>query len=572
MASLTAKKVGRHTYYYARQCQRVNGKPKIVWQKYLGKLDDIIDAVGQAKGKTADTPKPLQALVLDSAAIVALLDIAKRLRLVEHIDRHVPKERDGPSVGTYLLIATLNRCVAPCSKASIRRWFEDTVLGRRLEIQPSQLSSQRFWDNMDRILPEDIERIEADLVATMVKRFEVDLHRVLFDATNFFTFIDTFNQRSTLAQRGKSKQGRASLRIVGLALLITQDAHLPLLHRTYPGNKPDAPTFSSLIQDLVRRCQQITGAAEHVTLIFDKGNNSKDNLEAVAESRFNFVGSLVPTQHPELLKIPRKKFHSLAEDGLPNVLAYRTRKSVFGVERTVVVTFNDNLFCAQAQTLLREITKRQQHLQQLQQRLQRWARGQVRRGNPPTLQATQKKINGWLKARHMKDLFKIELEEKDGLPRLHYRFDHRAWERLQKTLLGKHLLFTDLDDSSDAEIVRAYRSQAHIEDAFRTMKDPYHIALRPQHHWTDQKIQVHVFYCVLALMLVSLLQREVHRLGLGGSIAEILDELGKIRQVGVLYPPQGRQKKPTLIWTLSKMTERQRALFEGLELERYLPP
>src|SRR3989304_2091251 len=75
--------------------------------------------------------------------------------------------------------------------------------------------------------------------------------RLLFDGTNFFPFLDTFNDRSTLAQRGKSKQGRASLRIVGLALLVSADFHVPLLHRTYPGNQHDAPTFSSLVQGMV---------------------------------------------------------------------------------------------------------------------------------------------------------------------------------------------------------------------------------------------------------------------------------------------------------------------------------
>jgi len=41
MPSLTAKVIDGHTYYYARYCQRVNGKPKIVRQVYLGKVEDL---------------------------------------------------------------------------------------------------------------------------------------------------------------------------------------------------------------------------------------------------------------------------------------------------------------------------------------------------------------------------------------------------------------------------------------------------------------------------------------------------------------------------------------------------
>jgi len=170
----------------------------------------------------------------------------------------------------------------------------------------------------------------------------------------------------------------------------------------------------------------------------------------------------------------------------------------------------------------------------------------------------------------MKALFDVEVIERDGLPMLKYRFNRHAWERLQKTLLGKNILFTDNDDWTDAEIVHGYRSQHHVETAFRTMKNPRHICLRPQHHWTDQKIEVHVFYCVLALTLCSLLRRELHQRGIDRSIPDILDQLAKIREVGVVFASQGRKRKPVIKATLSAMAEDQQALYDALDLSRYL--
>ena len=137
-------------------------------------------------------------------------------------------------------------------------------------------------------------------------------------------------------------------------------------------------------------------------------------------------------------------------------------------------------------------------------------------------------------------------------------------------MLGKNILFTDNDDWTDAEIVHGYRSQHHVESAFRTMKDPCHISLRPQHHWTDQKIEVHVFYCVLGLTLCSLLRRELHQRDIDRSIADILDQLDKIHEVGVLFAPEGRKRKPIIKTTLSTMTADQRALYDALDLSRYL--
>src|SRR5436309_1430627 len=409
MASLLKKTVRGKTYYYARECRRVDGKPKIVWHKYLGRADDIIAALTQPT--TPRTTAPESAVITEFGAIVALSALARRLRRVEHIDRHLPAPRGprGPSVGHYLLVAALNRCTDPRSKAQIAAWYQRSVLRRLLEFRPEQLTSQRFWDQMDRLPPHAIRAIERDLTAHLVREFALDVRQVLFDATNFFTFIDTFNQRCTLAQRGKSKEGRAALRIVGLALLVTTDFHLPLLHRTYPGNRADSPTFSSLTSELIDRCKALTGEASSVTLVFDKGNNSKENLQALAASPLHFIGSLVPTQHRDLLSLPDSQFRSLASEGLPGVRVVRTEKKIFGVSRTVLVAHNQALFEAQTQTLLREIGKRQQQLQELKQRLDARAGNQAPAGKPPTLAGVQKKIHTCLDARHMKELLATHL-------------------------------------------------------------------------------------------------------------------------------------------------------------------
>lgn len=568
MASLVKKKIGRKAYYYARQCKRVDGRPKIVWQKYLGKAEDVVRRMTDAGGPSRAQPQ--EALITEFGAVAALYDLAQRLQIAETIDHHVPKSGAGPSVGTYLLVAILNRCVAPCSKSGMAEWFEKTALPRWLDVKARQLSSQRFWDNMDRVSSESIREIEQEITARLVRDFKIDLRRVLFDGTNFFTFIDTFNQRASLAQRGKSKEGRQSLRIVGVALLVAADFGVPLFHHTYPGNQPDSVTFSSVIPDLVARCRAVSQGVEHVTIVFDKGNNSQDNLQAVEDTPYHFVGSLVPTQHEDLLKIPKRRFRSLAEEGLPGVTCYRTKKKVYGMERTIVVTHNDNLFVAQMRTLLREIGKRQRRLQELQRSLRAGRRRKGRGGKPATVSGTQKKVAGWLKARHMKELFHVDVREQDGRPALTYRFDHAAWQRLQGRLLGKTLLFTDNDRWSDAEIVKAYRSQHHVEAAFRDMKNPHYLSLRPQFHWTDQKIEVHVFYCVLAYMLCAVLRRELHRKGIDRSIRAILDDLSQIREVGVIFPPQGKQRKPTIKTTLSVLSDDQRTMYETLGLERYL--
>jgi transposase len=535
MASLTAKKINGRTYYYLRECQRVDGKPKVVKQVYLGSAEAIAEALGKQPTALKVLPR---APVYEFGAVAALLDIAHRIDLVGAVDRHVPK-RGGlaPSVGTYLLLAAINRVVAAKSKAKLGEWFAETSLARLLPVKESQLTSQRFWDNMDRVDEQAIRKIERDLARKVTEEFDLDLSCLFYDATNFFTFIDSFNARPTMAQRGKSKEGRSSLRILGLALLVTGGFQVPLFHQLYPGNQPDAPTFRSLIDELVRRYQLLTDGALDVTLVFDKGNNAADTIEAVAESPYHVVGSLVPTRHPELLAIRKNQLKPLDIEIFPGgVCSHRTRKKVFGREYTVLVTFNEKLFEAQTRTIEREVGKRRQKLRKYQLYLERWRKGKGR-GRRPTVKQTRAAVKKILVGRHMKDLFRIELQsdsEEEGLPRLRYRFDGSAYRKLQSTLLGKTLLFTDRDDWTDEQIVTAYRGQHHVESAFRQMKDAHHVSFRPSFHWTDQKLKVHALYCVMSLLLCSLLRKELHDKGIALSVNRILDKLGSIREVQVL--------------------------------------
>ena len=82
--------------------------------------------------------------------------------------------------------------------------------------------------------------------------------------------------------------------------------------------------------------------------------------------------------------------------------------------------------------------------------------------------------------------------------------DREALDRLEREWFGRLVLMTDRHDWTTAEIIGAYRSQAVVEGVFRTLKDPLRLALRPQYHWTDQKLHVHAFLCVVAYLLATL--------------------------------------------------------------------
>ena len=129
------------------------------------------------------------------------------------------------STGTYLALAALNRLVAPCSKAAFADWWKTTAADRFTKIPASALDHRRFWDAMHAVTPEKLEEASEAIAAQMVRSSErIDVSSVALDMTNFATFIATCNRKAPIAQRGKAKQKRTDLRLVGLGLVVTRTA------------------------------------------------------------------------------------------------------------------------------------------------------------------------------------------------------------------------------------------------------------------------------------------------------------------------------------------------------------
>lgn len=555
--------INGNKYYYARECKRVNGKPKIVRTVYLGTVERMIEHAEGAK----EIPAAREVFVEEFGATAALCHIAQRLQLASIVDRHAPKRNQGLSTGTYMLIAALNRAIQPTSKAALAEWFEQTAGPRLLGAKTSELTSQAFWNHMDRLDAETLISIENDLFNRLVEEFKVDLNCLLYDGTNFYTYINT-NTLSELARRGHNKQKRNDLRQVSLGLLATRDFHVPLLHMVYGGNIADATQFGSVIEQLVTRYKQLRDFCPHVTLVFDKGNNSRENFDAFSQTRMHFVGSLKLCQCTELLEVPLDHYRQLNTAGLETVRSYRAEQTVFGQERTVVVTYNENLLAGQLQGLGRNVSKTRAELRELQCRLRRWANGTIKKGRRPTVESTEKRVAKILRREHMKKIFEINIEQINNGVQLRYRLNHAALNTLTETVLGKTILFTDNDEWTDEQIILAYRSQYHIEHAFREMKNPTFLGWNPRLHWTDQKIRVHAFYCVVALTLVSLLRRELAAKNVCFSAEKLIHQLRGIRET-ISVHPQGRGKSPKLTYSLTHLNDTQKQLYETLHLKRY---
>jgi len=123
MASLIAKKKANKLYYYVVESARVDGKPRIVHQTYLGTAEKVAALV---KDRTA--PVPLEATALDVGLPGALWLAAQQTGVFELLQSLWPQPRSGPSTAHFLLLAAIHRICQPGPKTEVAGWYDRTIL------------------------------------------------------------------------------------------------------------------------------------------------------------------------------------------------------------------------------------------------------------------------------------------------------------------------------------------------------------------------------------------------------------------------------------------------------------
>ena len=518
----------------------MNGKPRPVPIAYLGRSADVLARL--------QATEPLRVRSLSHGAVAALWALSNELDVAGIIDRHLaksgrrlrlsqekrkesktPRKHDGLSVGQSLALISIGRACHATSKRGFAEWASTTTLGEISSAPVERLSSQHFWDQMDQLPVELIEAIEQELVSEVVKRFQIPLDALLFDATNFFTFIASDNKHCELPARGKQKQKRNDLRQVGVALLCSRQHGLPLWHRTYGGNVADATCFSEALASLKKRIVGLHRDLESLTLIYDKGNVSRANQRQVDESRLHYVSALTVASQRALVDEANPLLAPVELAAEKSVSAYRTKREIWGADRTVVVLVSEQLREGQMAGVMQHVAKAQKWLSAQADTLRR---GKQRRDRA----RIERDIENHLKGRqHLGEVLRFQLTGADPHLALTWEFDRAAFDALAQSTFGRLVLMTDRHDWSTAEIIRAYHGQSAVEAVFAHLKDPVHLALRPQRHWTDQKLHVHVFSCVLGYLLTSVLHLKARRADVPyASMESLLEALERVRRVTVL--------------------------------------
>ena len=560
MASLQRTRVNGTTYWRIVESRRVHGKPRAIPILQLGTADALL---ARLTGAGADGALRIRSF--QHGGVAAMTAIARRLEIAELIDRHVPVPSapdapKRPSVGQTMLLAACNRALEPRSKRGWASWADGTSLTHLYPgLKTRSLTSQFFWAQMNRISMDALALIERDLTKLVVADLGISLDTLFYDTTNFFTYIDSTNDHCELPRRGHSKQKRSDLRLFGLAFLVSRDGQIPLCTQIYPGNQVDTKQFPPALTLMRQRFADLSLNLQDITLVYDRGNLSQKNQQLIAEAAVGYVSALVPAQHRDLMGVPLSDYQEIQNGHLTGVRVYRTTKALWGAERAVVLYISEKLRAGQRRGLDQALARATTALEAWRARL---AKRQSGARSPRTAERRIERIRS---AQFLKQVLTITYDgEKTGTDRLQWTIDQDAYRKLCDEYFGKRILVTNRTAWSTQDIIAAYRGQSQVESTFRQIKDDEHFAMRPQFHWTDQKIHVHAFICLLALLLGRVIEKQARTLGRKTSLSRIMDELDAIRLAMVLKTSGTRAGRPRCQWMLEQADADAMALFKTL--------
>jgi hypothetical protein len=541
MARIYPKEINGNTYYYFQKSYREkkdpaqkgktkgSGKSRVRSDSiYLGTAESIFDQLKKNK-------KPIEAHHREFGFVAAAYQTAARIGLVDLLKDNIEGERRGIPRWLYFMLTIINRLDLATSKAQMGKWAQKTVLPDLLSFDPTRLDSKSFWYATDDVISEKklcekreknpelddelfagidddvFKKIELSLFKCLRDRFELNGNAILYDTTNFFTYIEE-PPRSKLARTGHNKDCRHHLKQIGLAMCVEKEWGIPLFHRIYRGNSHDSKTFTELIDDLIGCMRAGFDQVENLVLVMDKGNNSEKNFIALKD-KIRWVGSLVPSHFPKLIELPLDRYTGVFE----LYRYYKCVENVMGIDCALVMTYNDKLARKQEHSMQNGIKKLKQQI------IVKWNEYKRKPAVMPSGILSMMKESRYGKY--------IEVKCEGGAP----AFSNTTAVDEARKRFGKNLLFSGDTEADPSWVIMNYHDKNRVEESFKLLKDPQLIRFRPMRHWTDTKIRAFGFCCVMSLILIRVMMLIAAEAGIGMSAAVLKTELSDLRQIIMVY-------------------------------------
>jgi transposase len=569
MAHLYKKLKKGHEYFYIRETQRVYGKPTTINQVYLGTADKVEAALG----KGGFSPK-------EFGSVFALNELDRAVDLAGMINEILPPKKRvrGPSLGELVFYAALNRAIAPTSKRQLANWYETTDIQRIRPLRLESLNSQNFWNHWDRISDSDLDKIKTAFFKKIHSLLPAQPHRLVIEAADIST------PPKPLAFAGMPQPDQDFLaehlaqQKLGLALITEWREGIPFYYQSFSGGVP-VTGFYDHMEHLLGKVANLGVAIEDVTLLVDQEMDAAPIIRQIdAKDGMHFIVTCAPDFAPELMEISLKDFRPLpGKRGTmlspvvkdeEKILFYETHATFWDRPRRVVITFDPKSFHKSYQDLGKKVQRVRKEMMALQPRLAQ----EANQGTAADAIKTHL-ANLCHRLKISPALFQLNFVQEKGQFRLEFQLDHRQMAGVVRHF-GKNILITDREDWGVEEVYDTCVTRAVLGPDLgdgkgnnatrpygnsRDNRSLFQKALLPLYHWTDSKIRVHLFVCVVALTYLTLLCQRLADGGIKMTPNEAMEELRELRTAIYVRDTEGKLKR-----VLEEVNDQQAAILKTL--------
>jgi transposase len=418
---------------------------------------------------------------------------------------------------------TFNRLIKPLSEHAMPGWIRRVAVKDIIGVDFEDLSHHSLYRNLDRLHPQRV-LIEKRLSEKERALFKLKKTILLYDLTS--TYFEGKCLRNPQARRGYSRDKRPDCKQVVVGLVLDED-WFPEAHEVFDGNRTDRTTVDDMLDALEKR----TGKNEWATVVVDRGMAFDDNLQQIKARKYHY---LVASRQGERYK----HFEEFEDDsGWEEVIRTPSPTNPWQKKTRVFIkpSVGDNgevhILCVSDGRKQKDRAIREKHEKRLLKDLQalsdRIAKGSL---------ADEAKINqgiGRLKERYPRVARYYQIEYDPSTKKLSWQEDAEKKKKAAK-LDGGYMLKTDRQDLTPEEIWRTYIMLTRVESAFRAMKSP--LMERPIFHHVEERVQAHIFLCVLAYHLLISIEKMFLDRGIYTSWETLRQQLSTHQVVTVALP------------------------------------
>lgn len=422
-------------------------------------------------------------------------------------------------------VLVLSRFCHPSSELYIaEHFYEQAAFEDFLGIPASMIYENRLYRGLDKLLPHK-DALERHLKERLGGLFSIDYDLFLYDVTS--TYFEGEMARSSLAQRGYSRDSRPDCKQVCIALVVTKEG-LPLGYEVFAGNRHDSTT----VKEIVEKMEGQYGSADRIW-VMDRGMISDENLGELKSRRY-----IIGTPKASLKGFERQ---------LTQASDWQVVRE--GVEAKICTSPEEGskevfILCRSKERALKEQAMHDRFIKRIEQGIEKLRRACERAEGRDITKTIERRIGRMLVKNSRGAAFftlftRYDVVEHRTVLSVEKRDGDTEWQRRTE---GHYLLRTNITDWEPQRLWEAYINLTDAEEAFHIHKSDLH--LRPIRHHKDDRIRAHIFVCFLAFVLWKTFGLMCKKSGLGDEPRRVYNAIAKICMVDVvLTTTEGKELK-----------------------------